>query len=145
MKIALATNKDLNEIYKVLPEAFGQSVTVPYHLTSEAIKNLSQAALEDGAHYYVLKQDDSILGYIMLAVKEDKMTGDEFGFIYELYVMPKYRKQGYGRQLLEYATQHFKQLGYDKIRLNVYEGNEAKYLYESIGFQQRNITMQLEI
>ena len=95
MPISLATKSDLNEIYKVQPNAFEASVTVPHRLTKEEIQNLSQMALEDGAHYYALKEDNQLIGYTMLAVKEDNLTGDKYGFIYELYVMPKFRKLGY--------------------------------------------------
>ncbi|MDU9418518.1 GNAT family N-acetyltransferase [Staphylococcus lloydii] len=145
MPISLATKSDLNEIYKAQPKAFEASVTVPHRLTKEEIQNLSQMALEDGAHYYALKEDNQLIGYTMLGVKEDNLTGDKYGFIYELYVMPTYRKLGYGKQLLAFTKQHFKQLGYDKIRLNVYVGNAAQQLYKSCGFEERNITMQLEL
>lgn len=145
MPINLATKSDLNEIYKVQTKAFEESVVVPHRLTKEEIQNLSQMALEDGGHYYALKEDDQLIGYTMLAVKEDNLTGDKYGFIYELYVMPRFRKQGYGKQLITFAKQHFKQLGYDKVRLNVYVGNEAQQLYKSCGFEERNITMQLKL
>lgn len=145
MSIRLATKSDLNEIYKVQAKAFEEAVVVPHRLTNEEIQNLSQMALEDGAHYYALKEDKQFIGYTMLAVEEDNLTGDKYGFIYELYVMPKFRKRGYGKQLITFTKQHFKQLGYDKVRLNVYVGNEAQQLYKSCGFEERNITMQLKL
>ena len=88
---------------------------------------------------YKQKLLKSLLWYLI------DLTGDKYGFIYELYVMPKFRKQGYGKQLITFAKQHFKQLGYDKVRLNVYVGNEAQQLYKSCGFEERNITMQLKL
>lgn len=58
------------------------------------------------------------------------------GGIYQMYVTPEQRGQGFGRLLLEHAVNHAGQLpGLEEIILAVTVGNDsARHLYERFGF-----------
>ena len=57
---------------------------------------------------------------------------------YELYVTPRYRRQGIGRRLLEEFERHFGRYGYTQVRFGVHAKNRsAIQLYRSMGFSDR--------
>jgi ribosomal protein S18 acetylase RimI-like enzyme len=56
----------------------------------------------------------------------------------ELYVAPRFRRQGVGRRLLEEVERRFGRRGYDWIRLEVQPRNRfAVRLYRSMGYTDR--------
>lgn len=60
-----------------------------------------------------------------------------------LYVLPKCRKMGIGRALIDRAFQSAKEWGgIDKVILRMYAGNTtARPLYEGLGFVTRSVEM----
>jgi GNAT superfamily N-acetyltransferase len=50
-----------------------------------------------------------------------------------VYTLPKERRKGYGRGLVEYIKQYCESKAYDRIFLNATE--EGRYLYSECGFQ----------
>jgi ribosomal protein S18 acetylase RimI-like enzyme len=57
--------------------------------------------------------------------------------IHDLAVLPAYRGQGIGRQLLEEIELKAREMGYCKLTLEVQENNQrARQLYEAVGFAQ---------
>jgi ribosomal protein S18 acetylase RimI-like enzyme len=57
--------------------------------------------------------------------------------IHDLAILPMYRGQGIGRQLLDAVAEKGRQLGCCKVTLEVHEGNaRAKQMYEAAGFAE---------
>ena len=54
--------------------------------------------------------------------------------VHDLAVMPAYRENGIGRQLLEVVEEKAKQMGCCKITLEVRDDNRAQSLYRRAGF-----------
>ena len=51
-----------------------------------------------------------------------------------IYVEPWYRDRGVGRSLMEWAEKYSHQMGYSRMTLNVFAGNQkAMAMYESLG------------
>lgn len=58
------------------------------------------------------------------------------GSVDEFYVLPCYRKQGYGKALLNDLTQYFESYGVKRILVEVYEFNQsAIHMYQAQGFE----------
>ena len=58
----------------------------------------------------------------------------------------EYRNRGIGRQLLEFIKDYAKDNGYTDLRLTVNEENEnARHLYEAVGFKVKNIAYSMQI
>ena len=54
-------------------------------------------------------------------------------------VAPKYRRKGYGKQIMHYAMQTLKDNGTESARLRVHaENSTAIHLYESLGMTRGN-------
>jgi ribosomal protein S18 acetylase RimI-like enzyme len=57
-----------------------------------------------------------------------------FGYIWHVYVLPKFERRGIGRALTKAAIDHLKQLGCTTAGLNASEAGEP--LYTSMGFER---------
>ena len=57
------------------------------------------------------------------------------GWINYLAVLPKFQKNGYGRQIMEKAEKELRKIGCPKINLQIRKGNESVIqFYERLGF-----------
>ncbi len=63
-------------------------------------------------------------------------------FVYDFLIYDEFRRQGYGTQTLLALEAKAKELGVDKIALNVFAHNHiARALYEKTGFEVTGIYM----
>ena len=85
--------------------------------------------------------DKQIIGYTYLKyINEDNKRGY---LIDGLYIENNYRRNGYAKELLEYALKLLEKEKPVFIDINVLYANEiAKKLYKSFGFQEFKITMR---
>lgn len=82
-------------------------------------------------HFYVGEVDGKVIG------KLDVNLDEQTGFIYGFGVLPEYRGQGYGREILARTIQEIKNTGRRKIVLEVATDNpHALGLYHSCGFRE---------
>jgi ribosomal protein S18 acetylase RimI-like enzyme len=94
------------------------------------------------SYYFVLVEHDIICGWILIGDTYHPFKKDPTGMILELYVLPRYRKYGFGYQLMNAALSHFKYKGYKTVQLNVFAGNPAKNMYEKLGFRDVSTSME---
>lgn len=119
-----ATNGDAREILRQNSIYFGSE------LGEEAII-LPEAEEKCGMHIYMAELDGKIIGKIHLE------TGGGVYGIYGLGVLPEYRGQGYGREMLLAGIEILKSMGDKEIMLQVYATNKnALGLYRSCGFEE---------
>ncbi|WP_157729371.1 GNAT family N-acetyltransferase [Tumebacillus algifaecis] len=110
----------------------------------ERAKEIMNAVWERGGYAFVAKKDEQILGWIIAGLNVDYFSGEEVGFIYDLYAFVEHRGKGVGKALLQHAIADLRDKGYAEIRLNVFAGNPAQKLYESLGFAVRSSQMVLK-
>ncbi|WP_102349286.1 GNAT family N-acetyltransferase [Bacillus sp. Marseille-P3661] len=101
--------------------------------------------LKKGGYYVVAVNGHEILGWIMLVIDRNFYSDEMVGFIYDLYVWPKYRKNRIGEQLINQALFIFKNTGLQKVNLNVFAGNPAKRMYEKLGFYEVTSLMEYRL
>ena len=90
-------------------------------------------------------QEESI-GCLWLGQSINQLTGALQAYIYLVYVMPQYRRQGMGRKLMQHAKDWAKKQGYDQISLQVFVKNTAALrLYETLGFRPSATLLVLEL
>ncbi|WP_407271674.1 GNAT family N-acetyltransferase [Radiobacillus sp. PE A8.2] len=100
------------------------------------------SVLDYGGYYLVYRNNNqTIAGWILIGESGDQFTEQVHAFIYEIYVLPNYRKKGIGKVLLQSAMDLCKQRGYQEIRLNVFAKNSAKLIYERLGFEDVQMLM----
>ncbi|MGE6600638.1 GNAT family N-acetyltransferase [Lysinibacillus fusiformis] len=88
-------------------------------------------------HLSSIFHDDILVGMIWISQKNPNE-----GFIYDFVIFEQYQGQGYGKKAMKEAEIIAKQLGMNKIGLNVFGHNKiARGLYEKMGYEITNITM----
>ncbi|WP_338782139.1 GNAT family N-acetyltransferase [Metabacillus sp. FJAT-52054] len=101
--------------------------------------------MDKGCKYLVAKDGDAFQGWVLIGGGKDSLTDQTYGFVYELYVLEPFRKNGLGRKLMEEAMNHLKSEGHKEVRLSVFAGNQAIQLYEEMGFAPRTLVMSSRI
>jgi ribosomal protein S18 acetylase RimI-like enzyme len=82
-----------------------------------------------------------LLGYLWAAALNRGIK--KVAFIYQLQVLPQFRRQGHGRAALQEFAVIAKGLGFESVALNVFGSNAgAQALYRSLGFVTTSISMQ---
>ena len=89
------------------------------------------------AQHFVIEHNNNIIACAGAFIKEDIpycfYQESQYGFIGDVYVEPKFRKQGYARLLTNEVLNWFSKKEIHTIRLLASE--DAKGLYQSIGFK----------
>ncbi|RJS61437.1 hypothetical protein CJ483_16460 [Bacillus sp. PK3_68] len=101
--------------------------------------------IQNGAYYLIEEDKHRLKGWLLLGVDRNVMTGHDMGHLLQLYVFPRYRKAGIGRELLKEAIKQLQLHGAKTIQLNVYAGNPAKAMYEQFGFTDVSTIMELKV
>lgn len=141
MIIKQPSNDEIKLIEDLTPQAFNEETPNNIILSDETIIKNSKKLYESGAEYFVIIENSTVIGWVLLDEKEDNFSNKKFGFIYELFVIPEYRNKGIATKLLNFSCEYYKNKNCYEIRLNVYKGNNAACLYEKLGFSDINITM----
>ncbi|MEK4427424.1 GNAT family N-acetyltransferase [Solibacillus sp. FSL K6-1523] len=91
-------------------------------------------------HLLSIFHNDILIGMIWISQKAP--TNPSEGFIYDFVISEQYQGQGYGKKAMKEAEIIAKELGMNKIGLNVFGHNKiARSLYEKMGYEITNITM----
>ena len=90
-----------------------------------------------GNEFYVVEaKDGKMAGYVWFGVSERPFSGTKVGWVYEIEVVPEYRRRGIGEVLLRHALKVSKERGFSQTGLMVNQKNKvASSLYEKVGFQ----------
>ncbi len=142
IRLRRATLADLDRILEI--ERFSFSAPWPREY-------LAQHLGDDG--FVVLEYDGLVVGYTVVGIKIPSflarlerrtralLTGQEpqepppVGHILNIAVDPAFRRRGLGQRLLEYALDYCRQLGAERVELEVRTGNSAAIaLYQKHGF-----------
>ena len=75
---------------------------------------------------------DRFAGILAMDDRRGKFTGR--GWIAFFYLLPEFRGQGLGRQLMEEAARHYRAIGRRVLRLTVARDNPAVGFYQKTGF-----------
>jgi ribosomal protein S18 acetylase RimI-like enzyme len=72
----------------------------------------------------------------------DQVSGDRYGHIFLVYVMPNHRRQGIATALIEQGKDWSSQQGYHQVGLQVFDRNQAaQKLYNKLGFNTQSHLM----
>lgn len=95
-------------------------------------------------HLFSIFHNDILVGMIWIGQKAPTYPNE--GFIYDFVILEQYQGQGYGKKAMKEAEIIAKELGMNKMGLNVFGHNKiARGLYEKMGYEITNITMAKKI
>ncbi|MFJ7954510.1 GNAT family N-acetyltransferase [Lysinibacillus sp. NPDC096418] len=145
MDIRKPNDFELKMVLSLSPQAVFDGTLGEVEPTKEKIDQLVKPLLEKGSYYLIAKENDKLIGWILIGASKDQFTDMMNGFIYELFVIEEYRGNGISKMLMRAGIDHLKQDGYSEIRLSAFAGNQAIKLYEKLGFSIRTVTMSLQL
>lgn len=127
LRMRQAAPGDLDQLARVIVAAFGG--------IEERVRRRVASELEEpGARFYVGELKHHVVAALKVYPDEGRAG------IYAFGVLPEYRGQGYGRELLRWTMERMRVDGYPRIYLEVDLDNEpAKALYRSCGFVETTI------
>ena len=118
--------EDLDEVYAIERRSFlwpwSRGVFIHFYRVTP---HLFLVAIADGR----------VIGYVMGEMEED--DGVKVGHVVNIAVHEAYRRRGIGTRLMREIERIFRELGAEKVRLEVREGNEgAKAFYKHLGYRE---------
>ena len=127
--IRKATNKDLEQIFKIEQQCFNR-------YTAYSKKQFNYLITKAHSSCFVETSNQSIRGFIIILYKKNsKIAGIE-----TIDVDPKYQGKGIGTRLMHAAEEEIKKKGINKIRLEVSKNNVAAInLYKKLEYYQTAI------
>ncbi len=103
-------------------------------------QHLPQGKDTGGHRFYTVLQSDNRAGFLWLGIKANQL------FVYDLLILPDYRQQGLGTQVMQWLREFAVGQGCSAVWLHVFGHNErALRLYEKLGYRAINISMRLDI
>lgn len=129
---------DLLECLDIFHKGY-ETVAVEFKLTEENCPYRGRASLpmeklisefEKGTSMFGYFIDDKIIGYLGMKMYESGICGLE-----DIIVLPEYRKNGYGKELLDFCKLKAREWGANKISLGMIDDNKRlKKWYEANDF-----------
>lgn len=114
--------------------------------------DLRRAALDENNGLFVLdgvpteSAPGELCGFLWVVLCHNNWTGEHYGYINNLYMLPARRGQGLSDELLRYSEAWFRERGVSKLRLTVTTSNLAACrLYQRLGYQTQRLEMEKEI
>ncbi|MBR6987358.1 MAG: GNAT family N-acetyltransferase [Clostridiales bacterium] len=92
--------------------------------TPEAISE----QLEHGYRYYFARGNGKNLGFFAFYPRENAL------YLSKLYLYKEVRGKGYAREIMEFLKTQARELGFNRIELNVNRNNDSRFIYEKLGF-----------
>ena len=125
----IAVSKLADEIWnEYYPPIIGQD-QVDYMLENFQTARAILEQIQEGYHYFILKEGLTPIGYIALQRQDYSV------FLSKLYILKEARKKGYAKEALLFLQEYAKKEGLHSISLTVNIHNRtAISVYERLGF-----------
>jgi ribosomal protein S18 acetylase RimI-like enzyme len=137
----METENILAHSFPVMKEATMGRVKESKEMTFNRMKQF----VAQGGYYLIDTDEDKVKGWLAIGEYDDGYSKKRIGFFLELYVYPKFRKEGIAKALLKAGIDEMKEKQLERIQLNVYAGNLAKELYDELGFYDVSTLMEKRI
>ena len=135
------TKEDIKSIAHIITVAWNETYKgiVPDWFLEELKKNESERAEKmykdfdpNNNNQFVLEVNNEVVGFVNFGASNDKDYQD-CGEIIALYIISKYKGNGFGRKLVDSAKKELKQQGYNKMIIACIKGNPSNEFYKHIG------------
>lgn len=140
MKIRKATLEDAEGIAKVHVDSW--RTTYKEIIPSSYLNNLSyvqrtelwRSNISKENNHVVVAGGDAgqIIGFADSWKRENNIT-EHSGDLTSIYLLEEYQGKGIGKMLLKELFNHYKEMAYEKIFVEVLEDNKTRYFYEHYG------------
>lgn len=119
-----------NETYKgIVPDWFLDELKS--NEAERTIKSYNEFD-ENNNNQFVLEVNNEVVGFVNFGFTRDEEY-QNCGEIFALYIISKYKGNGYGKKLVEEAKQELKKMGCNKMIIACLKGNPSNEFYKHIG------------
>lgn len=127
----------------IIPDDYLENMSTEVETRTERLKkNLNEMP---ECQYYYAAVENKMIGRLIMGKSRDADKPDA-GEIYAIYLLEEYWSKGYGRQMMDYAIDTLRQMGYSEIILWILKENErAKRFYEKFNFVFDGSSKEIEI
>jgi ribosomal protein S18 acetylase RimI-like enzyme len=116
-------------------------------LSREETKRLLPRNEKTSENYLFVLQDcdlQSEIGYLWFG--NTTRATKKVAYLHQIYIHPRFRRQGYGRQAMYAFEKETLSRGYDGLALHVFATNGGAHrLYQALGYSASSITMRKEL
>lgn len=108
---------------------------IPFNESSARAAFHQFLSLRTFGRIWLLYDGAAVVGYIILTIGFSFEFRGHDAFIDELYIVPRHRRRGFGRQAMAVVEQKAREMGVNAVHLEVDRGNEsALELYRRAGY-----------
>lgn len=131
-------------------EGMAKAQGITYDEAKKIADKQVKEILKDGFHtkdhlFYGVDYIDEFAGFAWLHMRQDD-KGTKSAWGYNIYVEPKFRRQGIAKKVFDELMMKLKEDGVDQVSFHVYADNlSAIALYEQYGFETTNIVMRKKL
>jgi ribosomal protein S18 acetylase RimI-like enzyme len=140
-------NKEFKSYIEFMIPDYAKDTAEHYLMSMEEANEKAEKQIEsllpdqentEGQNLYHIKSEERLAGYLWFHVmKEEKKA-----FLYHIYILDAFRKQGIAREALSFFEEESRKLGAVSLGLHVFGSNEnAIELYRKLGFKQASVSM----
>jgi glucosamine-phosphate N-acetyltransferase len=134
LQIRPCINDDFEEVLELLRQLWPDKSLDPIALR----KVFSLAITSDSQIYICAANDDKVVGFGSLTLKNSLWQEGFLGHIDELVLDAEHRGRGIGTQLIEHIIDAAKRRGCSRVELDsAFHRKEAHDFYERMGFENR--------
>jgi ribosomal protein S18 acetylase RimI-like enzyme len=110
--------------------------------------NLEKLITNDNSQLIVAEYEGALIasGYALIMGSKPFEKREHFSYLGFMFVVPKYRRKGLNKRIIESLIDWSKSKGIVEIRLDVFDQNQSALLaYEKLGFNKTLVKMRLDI
>lgn len=125
---------------------YDPDIIVDWAFSEDGIKYFKALANGDKYVCFVAEVDGEAVGYIAAQAKEISYRKSKYFEVDSIGVLPAFRSQGIGYQLMDACKQYAKEHGFQKLYVNCYSRNDnALAFYKKCGFDEIDRSMEVAV
>ena len=98
----------------------------------ERTNNMINRFDENNIHQFVLEINNEVVGYMNVGLSDDNEY-DNCGEIHAIYIISKYKGNGFGKEMVKEGIKELKRMNCNKMLIGCLVGNPTNSFYEHIG------------
>ncbi|MEZ9108406.1 GNAT family N-acetyltransferase [Vibrio cyclitrophicus] len=133
----------IDDYSREIIENYGHSLDRAIELANQDLLRSFPNGLETNDHALLCVESGSeLVGYLWHSIN----AADKSTFIYDFFIFPNFRNNGYGKLAISVLESQLKSVGIEQIKLRVaYQNQRALKLYQEIGFAISGYNMSKKI
>lgn len=134
-------------MYKTIPESTSWKYSMKDIREKEDVCGDFYPAMKRGDMVFIAEEDGEFAGYIHFGtyMEPDFVTGELYGYIYDIYVMPQFRRMKVATTMMRGALDWFKKKGFREAATSTFPLSVGWKLYNNFEFRIQQIYLEKRV